>query len=128
LAETSPFEVLLGAWEKDGHFAKALAELADWHLAKCHIVLTGYDDIHAPGYDFFPTWLLAIDRHRQRALGTSCLPSHELFDLARPYIDGQYDVPEGELVQEVRAFYERTWIDAPDLIEAWRPYLTGEGD
>jgi hypothetical protein len=128
LAETSPFEVLRGAWEKDGHFAQALAELADWHLAKCHIALTGYDDIHTPGYDFFPTWLLAIDRHRQRALGTSCLPSHELFELARPYIDAQYDAPEGELVQEVRALYERTWKDAPDLIEAWRPYLAGEGD
>ena len=127
LAATSPFDVLRGTWEKNDHFAQALAELADWHLAKCHAALSGHDDIHAPGYDFFPTWLLAIDRCRERALGTSSLPSHDLFDLARPYIDAKYDAPEGKLVHEVRALYERTWNDSPDWIEAWKPYLTDDG-
>jgi hypothetical protein len=131
LAAITPFEVLRGTWEKNGHFAQALAELADWHLAKCHVALSGSDDIHdihVPGYDFFPTWLLAIDRHRERVLGNSSLPSHDLFDLARPYIDANYDVPEGKLVQEVRALYERSWNDSPDWIEAWKPYLTGDDD
>ncbi|MFN0318011.1 MAG: hypothetical protein ACKVQA_23540 [Burkholderiales bacterium] len=125
LAATPPFEVFLGTWEKDDHFAQALAELADWHIAKCHAVLSGGgDDMHVPGYDFFPTWLLAIDRHRERALQKkSRLPSHDLFTLAQPYINAKYDTAEGRIAREARILYERTWSSSSNLVEEWRQYL-----
>jgi hypothetical protein len=127
LAATAPFNSLRGAWDKEPHFTHAIAELADWHLARCHAALSGYDDIHAPGYDFFPTWLLAITRHRQRAVGTPGLPAHELFELARPYLEADFDQPEGEQVRQLRELYENSWSGAPDWLAEWEKFLAGSG-
>jgi hypothetical protein len=128
LAASAPFGPLFGAWDKDKHFAQALGELCDWHLTKCHVALTGYDDIHAPGYDFFPTWILAIDRQRERALGRSSLPQHDVLALARPYLNANYVGPEGALVREARALYERACGKTPaQFIEAWDRYFKANG-
>lgn len=125
LSATSPFGPLFGTWHNDAYFSRGLDSLCEWHLASCHALVRSDDSsIHSAGMDFFPAWILAIDRHRERALGRSSLPQNDLIERAQPYIHAAFDGEEHAFVKRVRQLYERTYGNRPvDFAQEWERYM-----
>lgn len=124
LAKTDPFGPLLNSWRDDGRFAQGLHALFEWHLQGCHQALRGDSEIEVPGYEFFPTWILAIDRNRERVLGRSSLPEHPLMGMTGRYLVASFEGRGDPLVERLTRLYESTYAADPvDLLEVWKSFV-----
>lgn len=72
-------------WEDDAKFAKFTERAAQWHLEYCPKHFSEFSEFANVASDVLvPSWILALDKFRQKHLGRPCsLSQHELLELGK---------------------------------------------
>jgi len=119
-----PLKGLKESWECDKAFEEKLNQLCEWHIDHCH-ASKGYK-IHSPGFDLFPTWILALDKYRALQRGCSCLPTNDLMSLTKLIMDADFGEPKTPLFTETSRVYQNCYgDDNSDIRQSWLEFLAG---
>jgi hypothetical protein len=124
-ADPASVEKLLGSipifkgiaqfWEDDAEFARWTERAAQWHLEYCPKNFSKFEDFANVAPDVLvPSWILALDKFRQKHLGRPCcLGEHELLALSQ------------EVIAAAKA---QSYLKLPALIAAENFYKDQFGD
>jgi hypothetical protein len=133
LLESIPiFKGITEFWEDDAEFARWTERAAQWHLEYCPKNFSKFEDFANVAPDVLvPSWILALDKFRQKHLGRPCcLGEHELLALSQEVISAAkaQNYPKLPALIAAEKFYKDQFgDDVFNPVPFWEAFMASEG-
>jgi hypothetical protein len=118
---------LADAWDDDIAFAALTEGWCEWHWRYSEKRRANvWNFANLPHDILFPSWIFAIDRCRQRAMGRSALGTHELVDYGRRFISAvraEAIAPPPVLVAAIKKYNELFWTADWEMVDYWEKFV-----